>query len=173
MGLKVWFSRSASRLAATFTIALVLVGCSKGSGGSGGSAATPSAGASSPSGSSTMAATSQYDAGPRAGEQPIDESKVKQGEALFQSKGCSACHGFGRRISCPDLDGVTMRRTAQWMEQQILHPEVMTKQDPIAHQLFAQYSLQMPNQGVKPEEAQALIEFLKHKNHEAAEHGHK
>jgi hypothetical protein len=45
----------------------------------------------------------------------------------------------------------------------------MTKQDPIARQLFAQFSLQMPNQGLKPEEARAVIEFLKHKNHETAE----
>jgi mono/diheme cytochrome c family protein len=116
-----------------------------------------------------MPAVSPYDAGPRAGESPIDESQVKKGEALFSSKGCTACHGFGRRISCPDLNGVTMRRTASWMEHQILHPEIMTKQDPIAHQLFAQYSLQMPNQGLTPEEAHAVIEFLKHKNHETAE----
>ena len=112
---------------------------------------------------------SQYDSGPRAGEAPIDEARAKQGEALFQAKGCSACHAFGRKLSCPDLDGVTMRRTALWMENQILHPEVMTKQDPIAHQLFAQFSLQMPNQGLTPDEARAVIEFLKHKNHEAGE----
>ena len=163
----------AVRRAAPLTMMLVLFGCAKGDGGSAGSSATPPSGGSSPAAGGGMAATSPYDSGPRAAEQPIDESKVKPGEALFQSKGCSACHGFGRRISCPDLDGVTMRRTAQWMEQQILHPEVMTKQDPIAHQLFAQYSLQMPNQGVKPEEARALIEFLKHKNHETAEHAGK
>jgi hypothetical protein len=53
------------------------------------------------------------------------------------------------------------------MEHQILHPDVMTKQDPIAHQLFAQYSLQMPNQGLTADEAHAVIEFLKHKNHES------
>jgi mono/diheme cytochrome c family protein len=111
---------------------------------------------------------SAYDAGPRAGEAPVDPSLVKKGEALFQSKGCSACHGFGRRISCPDLNGVTMRRTAAWMEHQILHPDVMTKQDPIAHQLFAQYSLQMPNQGLTADEAHAVIEFLKNKNRETA-----
>ena len=115
------------------------------------------------------ASASRYDAGPRAAEAPVDEAKVKQGEALFQAKGCSACHGFGRRISCPDLQGVSQRRTALWMENQILHPEKMTKEDPIAHQLFAQFSLQMPNQGLTPEEARAVIEFLKHKDHEARE----
>ncbi len=112
---------------------------------------------------------SRYDSGPRAADSPVNEALAEQGEKLFQTKGCSACHGFGRRISCPDLNGVTSRRTAQWMENQILHPDKMTKEDPIARQLFAQFSLQMPNQGLTAAEAQAVIEFLKHKNHEGLE----
>jgi cytochrome c551/c552 len=160
-------SRAARRLAALIVASLIVTGCGKGGGGSSETPATTGGGSSASSGG-TMPATSPYDSGPRAGEAPIEETQVKRGEALFSSKGCTACHGFGRRISGPDLDGVTMRRTAAWMEQQILHPEVMTKQDPIAHQLFAQYSLQMPNQGLKADEAHAVIEFLKHKNHETA-----
>jgi len=107
------------------------------------------------SGSASVAAVSAYDSGPRAGESPVDRAEAAQGEKLFQTKICSTCHGFGRRITCPDLNGVTMRRTAQWMEQQILHPEVMTKQDPIAHQLLKQYSIQMPNQKLTPAEARS------------------
>lgn len=137
---------------------LVMGGCGKGSGN------VP---ASSSSGSATAATESKYDKGPRAAEEPIDEALAKQGESLFQTKGCSACHGFGRRISCPDLLPVPMERTSQWMEQQILHPEVMTKEDPISHQLMAQFSLQMPNQQLTEPEAKAVIEFIKHKNHEA------
>src|SRR6266536_2261865 len=98
--------------------------------------------------SPTLATVSKYDSGPRAGESPIDEAQVKVGERLFQEKGCSACHTFGRKLSGPDLAGVTNRRTAQWMENQILHPEVMTKEDPISHQLMAIHALQMPNQGL-------------------------
>ena len=109
------------------------------------------------------------DQGPRAAASEADEAKAKVGEALFQSKGCSACHGFGKRVSCPDLQGVSLRRTAKWLESQILHPDVMTKQDPIARALFAQYSMQMPKQGLTVDEARAVIEFLKHKDHEAGE----
>jgi len=125
---------------------------------------------------STSSGGSKFDSGPRAGEQAIDESLVKSGEQLFKDKGCSACHTFGRRLSGPDLAGVTMRRTGQWMENQILHPEVMTRQDPISHQLLGVYALQMPNQGLTPEQAKSVIEFLKHRDHEAsgeaAEAGH-
>lgn len=169
MGLRATPSRAVLGLAAMMLAGLLVQGCGKGSGDSAGTPSGTPAGGSGVTSGGSMPAVSPYDAGPRAGEQPIVEAQVKQGEALFSSKGCTACHGFGRRISCPDLNGVTMRRTALWMENQILHPEVMTKQDPIAHQLFTQYSLQMPNQGLTPVEARAVIEFLKHKNHETAE----
>lgn len=117
----------------------------------------------------TAAAESKYDRGPRAAEEPIQEAQVATGKRLFQDKGCSACHAFGRKVTGPDLDGVTQRRTSAWMENQILHPEVMTKEDPIARALFAQFALQMPNQKLTADEARAVIEFLKHENHEALE----
>ncbi|HEY2955745.1 MAG TPA: cytochrome c [Candidatus Eisenbacteria bacterium] len=125
--------------------------------------ATPST--SSP-GTTAVPAVSPYDAGPRAAESPVDGALAGKGEKLFQTKGCVACHGFGKKITGPDLDGVTTRRTAQWMENQILHPEVMTKQDPIARDLLRKYSVQMPNQKLTPEEARAVIEYLKKKNKE-------
>jgi mono/diheme cytochrome c family protein len=127
---------------------------------------------SSASGSKTTAApasVSKYDQGPRAGESPADEALAKTGEQLFKDKGCSACHAFGTRLSGPDLSGVSMRRTAQWMENQILHPEVMVKEDPISRELMGTYALQMPNQGLAAPEAKAIIEYLKHQDHEASE----
>ncbi|MBI5838166.1 MAG: cytochrome c [Candidatus Eisenbacteria bacterium] len=111
---------------------------------------------------------SKYDRGPRAFASPMDDSRAAQGEQLFQKKGCSACHAFGRKLNCPDLKGVTGRRTAEWMENQILHPEIMIKEDPISRQLFTQFALQMPNQGLTQEEARAVIEFFKKKDREPA-----
>jgi cytochrome c551/c552 len=140
-------------------LALALAGCGGGGGGSSSSGST---------------VTSPFDAGPRAAEGPVDEALAKQGEVLFKKKTCSTCHGFGMRITGPDLNGVTERRSAAWMEQQMLHPDVMTKSDPISHQLFGIYAVQMPNLMLKPEEAKALIEFLKYKNKQttAAAAGH-
>lgn len=141
--------------------ALAVAGCSPSKQES---AETP-ASAPAPSGGG-VAAVSAYDSGPRASESPADKAKAEIGEKLFQTKGCTACHGWGKRLSGPDLKGVTLRRTALWMENQILHPEVMTKQDPISHGLFAQFSLQMPNQGLTQDEARAVIEYLKQREHE-------
>ncbi len=154
-------------------LALTLLAAAAGCGGKSAEQAgtTGSSGAPAPAASASggVAAVSQYDAGPRAAQDPRDESKVAQGKALFSSKGCSACHAFGKRITGPDLAGVTHRRTAAWIEHQILHPEVMTKTDPISHQLFGQFMLQMPNQGLTPDEARAVLEFFKHTDHEAGE----
>ena len=154
-------------LALGLAVAVALAGCGGKSADQGATTGTANVPASGSAGGDALPAG--LDEGPRAAATPIDESKVEAGEKLFQTRGCSACHGFGKRISCPDLDGVTSRRTAKWIETQILHPDVMTKQDPTARQLFAQYALQMPKQGLTPAEAAAVLEFLKHKNHESAE----
>ncbi len=154
-------TRPAAVCLTLLALVAALVGC--GGGGSKSSTAAPAASASGP------AAVSAYDSGPRAADTPRDEARAEEGKALFQTKGCSACHAFGKRLSCPDLAGVTKRRTVEWMTQQILHPEVMTKSDPIAHELYAQYALQMPNQGLTPEQAAAVIEYFKHMDHEASE----
>lgn len=106
-------------------------------------------------------ATSPYDVGPRAGDFPVEPALASQGEGLFKTKGCTACHAYGKRMTGPDLRGVTQRRTADWMEHQILHPEVMTHEDPISKQLLATYMVQMSNQGLKPDEAKAVVEYLK------------
>ena len=149
-------------LAAAAILLVALCGCSQRSATPGGAETT----AQSPA-ATAVPAVSRYDSGPRAGATPANEELAEQGGKLFQTKGCSACHTFGKKMSGPDLQGVTVRRTALWMENQILHPEVMTKEDPISKKLLGEMMLQMPNQGLKPEEARAVIEFLKHKDREA------
>jgi mono/diheme cytochrome c family protein len=140
-------------------LALVLAGCSsseqpssQGSAGAAPAAATPAA--------------SNLDAGPRAAEGSIDEALAEQGEKLFKDKGCSACHTFGQKLTGPDLAGVSERRTARWIETQILDPQRMVKEDPVAKQLFATHMLQMPDQGLTEAEAKALVEFFKDKDHD-------
>jgi len=146
------------------TFIAVLAGCGGGAkqsaGTDGGAGSTPAPAA--PPSATAMPDKSPYDQGPRAFDQgPADKTAAALGEKLFSTKGCSACHAFGKRLTCPDLAGVTQRRTARWMENQILHPEVMTKSDPISHGLFATYALQMPNQHLTESEAKAVIDYFK------------
>lgn len=153
---------------ALVVLPMALAGCGQKSstGESSTSTPAPSAGG----GAAAFTVPANLDQGPRAAESEANESMAKAGERLFQTRGCSACHAFGKRISCPDLNGVTTRRTAKWIHTQILHPDAMTKQDPIARGLFAQFALQMPNQGLNSAQADSVLEFLKYKNHEASEH---
>jgi cytochrome c551/c552 len=96
---------------------------------------------------------------------------AEKGEGLFKEKGCTACHAYGKRLTGPDLKGVTRRRTQPWMEKQILHPEIMTKEDPISRAMMGEYSLQMANQGLTPDEAKSVIEYFKKLDEEAEAKG--
>lgn len=106
------------------------------------------------------AATNLND-GPKAVEtMKPDAGLAAWGQQLFQSKACVTCHAVGERKQGPDLAGVAARRTERWMKRQILDPEWMLKNDPIARELMAEYALQMANQQVKEPEANALIQYL-------------
>jgi mono/diheme cytochrome c family protein len=101
---------------------------------------------------------------------PIDEELAEKGGELFKTKGCIACHTIGKgRLTGPDLAGVTQRRKLEWIQNQILHPEEMLEKDPIAKELLATYLIKMPNQNVTPEEAQAIIMYLREQDSEAKE----
>ncbi len=93
----------------------------------------------------------------------IAKADAKQGEALFISKGCKACHNLTEvKLVGPGLKGVTARRSLPWMARMILHPEVMVKEDPEAKKLFAALMTPMANQNVAPEtELPALLAMLK------------
>jgi cytochrome c551/c552 len=158
----------------TLTVMLLLctmlaAGCGGGNQPAGGtppSASNPPPAAPPPAAVETLT-VSRYDAGPRASESPVDRVKAAAGEKLFTAKGCTVCHAFGKKVTGPDLAGVTKRRTAEWIENQILHPEVMTKEDPIARDLLRKHTIQMPNQKLTPDEARAVIEYFKLKDKSA------
>lgn len=148
--------RSPLALALLLATVLPLTGC-------GGGGSTDS--------SATTEQRSPLDLGPRAGESPVVPALAVKGETLFKTKGCTACHAYGKRLTGPNLQGVTRRRTAQWMEQQILHPDIMVKTDPLSHKLFGEYNLQMANQGLTPDEAKAVIEYFKKLDEESEAKG--
>lgn len=111
---------------------------------------------------SQLLAKSLYDDGPRAAAGPVNAAMAAAGEKLFTTKGCMACHAYGKKMTGPDLKGVTKQRTAEWMENQIMHPDVMTRTDPISHGLMVENNnLQMLNLHLTETEARSLIEYFK------------
>ncbi len=141
-------------LAAGLVVLTVAAGCQSSK-----SESTPSADAN--AGGGSVATTSQYDSGPRANSVAADHEKAEKGKALFAAKGCSACHGFGQRMTGPDLKGVTARRTEAWLTHWLAAPDEMQKTDPIARQLLAEFPTQMPNLHLTPEEVAQLIDYLR------------
>ncbi len=90
------------------------------------------------------------------------EPDINHGKELFQQKGCNGCHKIGGgKLVGPDLKGVTSRREKEWIAKMILRPDLMTKEDPTAKDLFKTYMTQMPNQGVPESELGSLMSYLK------------
>lgn len=89
-----------------------------------------------------------------------DPAVIDHGARVFETRGCGACHQFGTKLVGPDLAGVTSRRSPKWIARQILYPERMTREDPVAKQLSADLMVQMTNQRVDPSELAPLISYL-------------
>lgn len=92
----------------------------------------------------------------------INAEIARRGESLFQSKGCIGCHTVGGgRLTGPDLQEVTERRSLDWFVAMVINPDSMLREDPAARELFAEYMTPMMNLGVIAEEAASLYEYLR------------
>lgn len=90
----------------------------------------------------------------------VDPAQTDRGKAVFDAKGCGACHQFGSKLVGPDLNGIGERRSAAWIARMIRHPSAMVKRDPTAKQLFREAMVEMTDQGVADDEVGPLVSFL-------------
>ena len=91
----------------------------------------------------------------------IDENMVAKGKQIFESK-CLSCHKIDEKFVGPSLRGVTERRKPEWIMNQILNPEEMTKKDEVAKRLFHEYNMtQMTFQNVTQDDARAILEYFR------------
>ena len=94
-------------------------------------------------------------------DENINQDLAAQGQELFQQN-CTACHKIDKKFIGPALSGVTERRAPEWIMNMILNPEVMIKEDPIAKELLiAHNGSPMANQGLKQEQARAILEYFR------------
>ena len=100
---------------------------------------------------------------------PIDGALVEQGEALFTSNGCNACHTVGGgRLVGPDLAGVSERREYSFIAGMITNPDSMLANDETAKALLGEYLTPMANQDVTRDEARALYEYFRSNDSDTA-----
>lgn len=97
----------------------------------------------------------------------IDDALAAEGEATFVAF-CSACHKFGERYVGPDLQGVSERRSPEWIMNMILNTNQMIFEDDTAYDLLAQYMTPMPQLPLTEEQARELLEFFRLQDANAA-----
>jgi mono/diheme cytochrome c family protein len=91
----------------------------------------------------------------------MDAPLAGEGEALFASKGCQACHTLtDQRLIGPGLQGITERRDIEWFVAMTMNPDSMLANDAAAQALLAEYGSRMTSMGVSDSEARAIYEFL-------------
>jgi mono/diheme cytochrome c family protein len=91
----------------------------------------------------------------------LDSNVATAGKVIFQSK-CVSCHyADERRLIGPGLGGVTVRRTPEWIMNQILNPLEMTQKDSLAKELLAVYLAQMTPMNLSEREAREVLEYLR------------
>jgi hypothetical protein len=146
-----------------FLAAFVLTGCSKDDDGleaSAASAADPTTG--------LTQFELQNGVGPLTAAvtigQGVDKPLAKKGQELFEQK-CAACHKFSERYVGPPLADVMKRRTPTFMMNMMLNPGGMVERHPETKKLLADFLVPMPNQGLTPDEARQVFEYLRSEIH--------
>ncbi len=96
----------------------------------------------------------------------INQDMASKGEDIFKNM-CSACHKMDKKFIGPALDGVTERRSHEWVMNMILNPEEMIKNDPIAKRLLVESNMAvMADQNLTEEEARAILEYFRKNDQE-------
>jgi nitrite reductase (NO-forming) len=82
------------------------------------------------------------------------------GKLEFENK-CLACHSIGKGNAVgPDLAGLTMRRTDEWVRRWLEAPERMLASDDTAKAMLQVYGIPMPNQNLSETEIRALMAYF-------------
>lgn len=90
----------------------------------------------------------------------LDPGMAAKGKQIFESK-CATCHKFEVKYVGPALAKVTKRRTPEWIMNQMLNPEQMIKEDPLAKAMFERYLVPMTFQNITQDDARALLEYFR------------
>ncbi len=92
----------------------------------------------------------------------VDAALASAGETAFQQRGCVGCHTVGGgKLTGPDLQGVTDRRSYDWFMAIVMKPDSMLQNDDAAKQLLAEYMTPMVYMGTTEQEARAIYEYLR------------
>ncbi len=95
----------------------------------------------------------------------INEELVNLGLETYKTN-CTACHKLKKKYIGPALDGITERRSPEWIMNMIMNPELMLEKNELAKALITEYNAPMANQQMTEEQARAILEFFRSKDAE-------
>ena len=90
----------------------------------------------------------------------LDPAMAQTGEEVFAIK-CASCHKIDERYVGPALGEIAQQRSATFIMNMILNPKEMYERHPETKALLAEYLSFMPDQDVTPDEARAIVEYLR------------
>lgn len=123
---------------------------------------------STPTTSESTTPTSSYD--PVKGEGKFDnielsptlDKEMASLGAVVSGTKCTSCHKLtDERLVGPGWEGVTERRTPEWIMNFITNPDPMIDKDPELQAQLEMCLVRMPNQSITDEEARQILEFMR------------
>lgn len=90
-----------------------------------------------------------------------DAQGAEEGKRVFETI-CVACHTVGAGVKIgPDLQGVTQRRSPDWLRRQIGDPEELFQAgDSLALANRARFAVAMPRLGLTQAQVEAVLAYL-------------
>ena len=92
---------------------------------------------------------------------PLDEKMIAEGHNIYNVK-CGSCHKLtDEKLVGPGWEGVTDRRTPEWIMNFVTNTEEMLEKDTAAQNLLEICLVKMPNQNLSEPDARSVLEFMR------------
>lgn len=90
----------------------------------------------------------------------LNADMVARGQVIYEQK-CVGCHQLGsEKVIGPGWEGLTARRSPEWIMNMATNSEVMTQFDSTAIKMVEDCKVMMPDQDLSIGEARDVLEFM-------------
>jgi mono/diheme cytochrome c family protein len=97
-----------------------------------------------------------------ASAQMSNDALMKRGKMLWNNRGCGGCHGIGKKMAGPDLAGVEMRRSREWLNRWLKETDVMLASDSTAMAMMQEWNgIRMPKQNLTDGDIEAILAYMR------------
>lgn len=91
---------------------------------------------------------------------PVDQKLADNGKELFSEK-CAACHDLSKVKMGPALGNILKTESPEFVMNILLNTAEMASKNATVKRSIAHFGLAMPSPGLSPDEARAILEYLR------------